>query len=157
MDMELVDEVNNTIATGIGFVVRHNNQEEERRKRKMTWTSGDEEEVSVVSEEEMDTAECLMLLARGTVSVSATKTIRKVHQCSICGSEFSSGQALGGHMRRHRTTVPSRSDTASPLQANSIRSSRSLLSLDLNLPPPKEDHQTTLVFSSPAIQLGCRN
>lgn len=26
----------------------------------------------------------------------------KVHECSICGAEFMSGQALGGHMRRHR-------------------------------------------------------
>ncbi|EPS70723.1 hypothetical protein M569_04037, partial [Genlisea aurea] len=26
----------------------------------------------------------------------------KIHECSVCGSVFSSGQALGGHMRRHR-------------------------------------------------------
>ncbi|XP_076899501.1 zinc finger protein ZAT5-like [Bidens hawaiensis] len=26
----------------------------------------------------------------------------KLHECSICGAEFNSGQALGGHMRRHR-------------------------------------------------------
>ncbi|CAA2979895.1 zinc finger protein ZAT5-like [Olea europaea var. sylvestris] len=26
----------------------------------------------------------------------------KVHECSYCGAEFTSGQALGGHMRRHR-------------------------------------------------------
>ncbi|XP_076946924.1 zinc finger protein ZAT5-like [Bidens hawaiensis] len=25
----------------------------------------------------------------------------KLHECSICGAEFNSGQALGGHMRRH--------------------------------------------------------
>ncbi|XP_047961678.1 zinc finger protein ZAT5-like [Salvia hispanica] len=25
-----------------------------------------------------------------------------VHECSYCGAEFASGQALGGHMRRHR-------------------------------------------------------
>lgn len=25
------------------------------------------------------------------------------HECSICGVEFALGQALGGHMRRHRT------------------------------------------------------
>ncbi|XP_010523126.1 PREDICTED: zinc finger protein ZAT5-like, partial [Tarenaya hassleriana] len=29
----------------------------------------------------------------------------KVHECSICGSEFTSGQALGGHMRRHRAAT----------------------------------------------------
>jgi hypothetical protein len=26
----------------------------------------------------------------------------KLHCCSICGREFAIGQALGGHMRRHR-------------------------------------------------------
>ncbi|CAA0811959.1 Zinc finger protein ZAT5 [Striga hermonthica] len=26
----------------------------------------------------------------------------KIPECSICGSEFGSGQALGGHMRKHR-------------------------------------------------------
>ncbi|CAA7059960.1 unnamed protein product [Microthlaspi erraticum] len=29
----------------------------------------------------------------------------KVHECGICGAEFASGQALGGHMRRHRGAV----------------------------------------------------
>ncbi|KAL0719629.1 hypothetical protein Bca4012_068953 [Brassica carinata] len=29
----------------------------------------------------------------------------KVHECGICGAEFTSGQALGGHMRRHRGAV----------------------------------------------------
>nr|XP_043616012.1 zinc finger protein ZAT5-like [Erigeron canadensis] len=30
------------------------------------------------------------------------KSSSKLHECSICGTEFNSGQALGGHMRRHR-------------------------------------------------------
>ncbi|KAM0942042.1 putative transcription factor C2H2 family [Dioscorea sansibarensis] len=60
--------------------------------------------------------------------VSASRS--RVHECSICGSEFSSGQALGGHMRRHR-----------PLDAPvpEIKRERTLLSLDLNLPAPSED------------------
>uniref|UniRef100_A0A7N0RHN8 C2H2-type domain-containing protein n=1 Tax=Kalanchoe fedtschenkoi TaxID=63787 RepID=A0A7N0RHN8_KALFE len=29
----------------------------------------------------------------------------RVHECVICGAEFASGQALGGHMRRHRVTI----------------------------------------------------
>ncbi|KAI3758189.1 hypothetical protein L6452_05742 [Arctium lappa] len=31
-----------------------------------------------------------------------SKPSSKLHECSICGTEFNSGQALGGHMRRHR-------------------------------------------------------
>ncbi|GAB2241234.1 hypothetical protein Droror1_Dr00018009 [Drosera rotundifolia] len=30
----------------------------------------------------------------------------KTHECSICRAEFAIGQALGGHMRHHRTHVP---------------------------------------------------
>ncbi|XP_020198420.1 zinc finger protein ZAT7-like [Aegilops tauschii subsp. strangulata] len=42
-------------------------------------------------------------LAQG--SEPATKKATKqnlAHQCHICGLEFELGQALGGHMRRHR-------------------------------------------------------
>ncbi|KAF7068742.1 hypothetical protein CFC21_074478 [Triticum aestivum] len=27
---------------------------------------------------------------------------KQAHQCHVCGLEFETGQALGGHMRRHR-------------------------------------------------------
>ncbi|CAN6476619.1 unnamed protein product [Victoria cruziana] len=52
----------------------------------------------------------------------------KVHECSICGSEFMSGQALGGHMRRHRA-VPESLESRKP---------RSVFALDLNLPAPDD-------------------
>ncbi|WOL09905.1 hypothetical protein Cni_G18658 [Canna indica] len=55
----------------------------------------------------------------------------KVHECSICGSEFSSGQALGGHMRRHRPLAVAESHEA--------KKEKSFLSLDLNLPAPADD------------------
>ncbi|KAI3911557.1 hypothetical protein MKX01_035678 [Papaver californicum] len=29
----------------------------------------------------------------------------KIHECSVCGLTFAIGQALGGHMRRHRAAV----------------------------------------------------
>nr|XP_043634460.1 zinc finger protein ZAT5-like [Erigeron canadensis] len=63
----------------------------------------------------------------------------KIHECSICGSEFLSGQALGGHMRRHRAPLPSTNqminiDTISPLHTTE---KSHVLSIDLNLPAPE--------------------
>ncbi|XP_047982925.1 zinc finger protein ZAT5-like [Salvia hispanica] len=57
-----------------------------------------------------------------TITLSPSRP--KIHECSICGSEFSSGQALGGHMRRHRS---------------GHNTPRNMLSLDLNLPAPIEE------------------
>ncbi|KAK8513304.1 hypothetical protein V6N13_002051 [Hibiscus sabdariffa] len=84
----------------------------------------------------------------------------KIHECSICGSEFSSGQALGGHMRRHRAAAASNQatvcvDTASSSPIDGIKP-RNILVLDLNLPAPEDDvrdskFQQTIVFSTPAL------
>ena len=90
----------------------------------------------------------------------------KVHECSICGAEFASGQALGGHMRRHRAPIGTTATTANnatflALNNNRVglgleadqydnedhhhhpRKKRNILSLDLdlNLPAPEADHQ----------------
>ncbi|CAN1196841.1 Zinc finger protein ZAT5 [Linum perenne] len=78
-------------------------------------------------------------LSLGMVNTAA---VGKVHECSICGAGFSSGQALGGHMRRHRTV-------AAPV--------RSGLELDLNLPAPedvdgREVKKFRFVFSSAATE-----
>lgn len=81
----------------------------------------------------------------------------KVHECSICGAEFSSGQALGGHMRRHRpiggatsiSTIPTSSQSVhvmassssnNPSRDNKEIKTHNFLSLDLNLPAPEDDH-----------------
>lgn len=94
----------------------------------------------------------------------------KIHECSVCGLEFSSGQALGGHMRRHRAAAaPS---TVSDLVTMSIDSvitdnrieehspQGAVLSLDLNLPAPEDNPkfqfkaapaQKPLLFSGPAL------
>ncbi|WOL05802.1 zinc finger protein ZAT5 [Canna indica] len=67
--------------------------------------------------------------------MSSGSSKAKVHECSICGSEFSSGQALGGHMRRHRPAA----GVIIPEIQESKKEERSLLSLDLNLPAPTDD------------------
>ncbi|CAN4100837.1 unnamed protein product [Withania somnifera] len=79
----------------------------------------------------------------------------KIHECSICGAEFSSGQALGGHMRRHRPpitttktntkiTVDETSNTSNNSSHDDDENSKDqkpkiFLSLDLNLPASPED------------------
>ncbi|XP_044479460.1 zinc finger protein ZAT5-like [Mangifera indica] len=110
----------------------------------------------------------------------ANSKANKIHECSICGSEFTSGQALGGHMRRHRAAATATVNNQVVGGANSEAISnesnsgddhkphppRSILPLDLNLPAPPEDHdhhhlpdskfqfgstQQALVFSAPAL------
>ncbi|XP_027353153.1 zinc finger protein ZAT5-like [Abrus precatorius] len=87
---------------------------------------------------------------------SCSKTIStksKVHECSICGAEFSSGQALGGHMRRHRNLV-STSTTISMSGAiannggkiQEAKKHKDVLDLDLNLPAPEDDHRESKLF-----------
>ncbi|CAN4126583.1 unnamed protein product [Withania somnifera] len=70
------------------------------------------------------------------------------HECSYCGAEFTSGQALGGHMRRHRgganvisplylsNLSPATSTDHQEFDNNSIMKKQRdhELSLDLNLP-----------------------
>ncbi|KAK9126571.1 hypothetical protein Scep_015417 [Stephania cephalantha] len=96
----------------------------------------------------------------------------KVHECSVCGSEFSSGQALGGHMRRHRPSIAATGNNGSNVdsitsesdQEVRIKKERNVLTLDLNLPAPEDDkfsfnskqvqqqqQPPPLVFSAPAL------
>ncbi|XP_047318420.1 zinc finger protein ZAT5 [Impatiens glandulifera] len=81
----------------------------------------------------------------------------KVHECSICGAEFSSGQALGGHMRRHRAPPPPVVKNYSNEEEDHEKKSGNLLGLDLNLPAPIEDDNkfqflsSNMVFSGPTL------
>ncbi|KAL2554622.1 C2H2-type zinc finger family protein [Forsythia ovata] len=83
----------------------------------------------------------------------------KVHECSYCGAEFTSGQALGGHMRRHRGGLVAKNTTlslSSPSPASFenqesdelSKKPRNGLSLDLNLPAPEDDPNHTFAFNS---------
>ncbi|KAJ7976890.1 Zinc finger protein [Quillaja saponaria] len=85
----------------------------------------------------------------------------KIHECSICGAEFSSGQALGGHMRRHRTFVNTITTTTATTTSTSMsnmgitskpefqeaKKPRIALKLDLNLPAAPEDEQRESKFA----------
>ncbi|KAI3793483.1 hypothetical protein L1987_36102 [Smallanthus sonchifolius] len=88
--------------------------------------------------------------------VSSPGTVKKpsskLHECSICGAEFNSGQALGGHMRRHRNTaaVNTTNTTLSLIPYSAVtvavgdrdnqksRNDGLYLDLDLNLPAQPE-------------------
>uniref|UniRef100_A0A2P2NGS0 C2H2-type domain-containing protein n=1 Tax=Rhizophora mucronata TaxID=61149 RepID=A0A2P2NGS0_RHIMU len=67
----------------------------------------------------------------------------KRHECSICGLEFAIGQALGGHMRRHRAALNDQNQAlplmnpGAPVVKKS--NSRRVLCLDLNLTPYEND------------------
>ncbi|KAK1435117.1 hypothetical protein QVD17_00877 [Tagetes erecta] len=100
----------------------------------------------------------------GTATIMNHNTKSKVHECSICGSEFLSGQALGGHMRKHRPIPVTSNRTVISTNTDDIitdhEKSPSMLSLDLNFPPPEESKfqftaggssQQHLVFSTPAF------
>ncbi|XP_015158882.1 zinc finger protein ZAT11-like [Solanum tuberosum] len=61
----------------------------------------------------------------------------KKHICSICGEEFAIGQALGGHMRKHRDKLnqhEQKKTKTKTLEENS-KSSERILFMDLNLTP----------------------
>ncbi|CAN6704996.1 unnamed protein product [Malus baccata var. baccata] len=81
----------------------------------------------------------------------------KTHECNICGLEFAIGQALGGHMRRHRAALSSSNTTSNihdrysssmslnpqPAQVFQVlkktNSGRRAMCLDLNLTPLEND------------------
>ncbi|KAL6499766.1 hypothetical protein OROGR_027676 [Orobanche gracilis] len=93
----------------------------------------------------------------------------KIHECSICGAEFASGQALGGHMRRHRPPPPpiatARNEASidkdtPPHDVNEKPRNILAMDFDLNLPAPPEDvkfdqfspkQQPRIVFSAAAL------
>jgi DNA-directed RNA polymerase subunit RPC12/RpoP len=112
-------------------------------KTKQFLLSSDDEEAQFIKKNHDISSLSLQLSSRGLCGNSRTK----VHECSVCGAEFTSGQALGGHMRRHRS--PLGTNTALPLPMalepdhQEPKKPRHVLSLDLdlNLPAPEDDHR----------------
>ncbi|WVY96717.1 hypothetical protein V8G54_028868 [Vigna mungo] len=77
----------------------------------------------------------------------------RVHRCSTCYAEFSSGQALGGHMRRHRNIVNVSSTTSTSADgggSQEYHGPKKPLNLDLNIPATEEDQgESTFSFLQP--------
>ncbi|KAF8118903.1 hypothetical protein N665_0002s0205 [Sinapis alba] len=93
-------------------------------------------------------------LSLQVTSSDGSKKQEKTHECSICKAEFSSGQALGGHMRRHRgltlnananSTIRTEISSSSHHQ-ESIPKTKNFIELDLNLPAPEDEPK--FVFAS---------
>ncbi|KAG2614471.1 zinc finger protein ZAT5-like [Panicum virgatum] len=97
-----------------------------------------------------------------TLSLRTAATGRPVaHECSACGTTFASGQALGGHMRRHRPLTMSAAAPESVVTADDSSNSNGRrllllqersaggnhhvnLELDLNLlPAPSTEQEVT--------------
>lgn len=111
------------------------------------------------SEEILPQKQTEQLIVPIALHIETSRTHRKVriHKCLICNAVFASGQALGGHMRRHRVTV-SEGQTSDRIETKSDCVTLSLLSpaleetgneasrsnndfqcLDLNFPVTSDD------------------
>lgn len=116
-------------------------------KTKQFLLSSDDEEAQFIKKNHDISSLSLQLSSRGGLCGNSRT---KVHECSVCGAEFTSGQALGGHMRRHRAPLGTNTalslinppmalepDHQEPKKPRHVLS----LDLDLNLPAPEDDHR----------------
>ncbi|KZV28461.1 Nucleic acid binding protein [Dorcoceras hygrometricum] len=103
----------------------------------LTTTVEDQNPLAEIKEERVGrTILSFKIRSRSLAMCGGTLNKSRVHQCSICGAEFASGQALGGHMRRHRPLPPS--ENSSHSESREEKKPGKMLLLDLNLPAPEE-------------------
>jgi hypothetical protein len=65
------------------------------------------------------------------------KPARASHECAVCGLEFAMGQALGGHMRRHKHEPEAQARVEVELE----KQRRKEKAPDASCPPPLEEHR----------------
>ncbi|KAF3334402.1 Zinc finger protein ZAT5 [Carex littledalei] len=108
-------------------------------------------EISKVAEEEREEEEHTFKWSMNSFTMAIAKT--RVHQCTICGSKFASGQALGGHMRRHRNPdmVAPDTDIKEENKVFDKENKNSPLALDLNFPPLLEEKRATTLSLLPEV------
>ncbi|KAK6144342.1 hypothetical protein DH2020_021162 [Rehmannia glutinosa] len=97
-------------------------------------------------EEEVEAPQYSTILPNKNFHINNDQNKPKIHECSICGSEFASGQALGGHMRRHRVAPTASTRIGASIDNDTssrdvCEKPRNMLELDLNLPAPPEDEK----------------
>ncbi|XP_020113633.1 zinc finger protein ZAT12-like [Ananas comosus] len=89
----------------------------------------------------------------------------RAHECAICGLEFAVGQALGGHMRRHRVAAAAVGGEALGHESGAAaaaagenkgeeRRGRRMLWLDLNLTPSENELKCRNTTSIVGLALG---
>ncbi|KAJ9180759.1 hypothetical protein P3X46_008968 [Hevea brasiliensis] len=79
------------------------------------------------------------------MSLESSTVKPKMHECSICGVAFALGQALGGHMRKHRAAMTQGLGSSHACVVSKLpvlrrsNSSKRVFGLDLNLTPLEND------------------
>ncbi|XP_010508210.1 PREDICTED: zinc finger protein ZAT4-like [Camelina sativa] len=75
-------------------------------------------------------------------------TEKRVHECPICFRVFTSGQALGGHKRSHGSSIGTGRLNVNRIVRihNEEEVTMKQGTIDLNLPAPNEEDETSLVF-----------
>ncbi|KAL2529983.1 Zinc finger protein ZAT4 [Forsythia ovata] len=83
-------------------------------------------------------------------STAATQVEEKIHECPICFSVFSSGQALGGHKRSHFIGGGAISANVNSITTPAKQFSRigETLNIYLNLPAPVDDDEISQIMNS---------
>lgn len=76
-----------------------------------------------------------LCLGRRTVPPPRQPARPRAHECPVCGLEFAVGQALGGHMRRHRAEAESAAPGVKPAPGVASCDEAGGICLDLNLTP----------------------
>jgi hypothetical protein len=68
-------------------------------------------------------------------AAAADRDRARVHECAVCGLEFAMGQALGGHMRRHRGEAAT---SAADASSGATKPDVAVVMPDLNYPPTED-------------------
>lgn len=91
---------------------------------------------------------------RKSASVNSMSHTTRTHQCSVCLKTFASGQALGGHKRRHFEAAGG--SNSSTLTEDAVSGQLGHRGFDLNLPAsPEQSREANSVDFGTRSQLSC--